>query len=77
MKKLDAFVAKYGFSRNLAFTSLALAAAFFVKNHIAPSPELVKYGATAGVGGVLLLYRYLKFFRQYSYELFNTFAGRK
>ena len=64
MKKLDAFVAKYGFSRNLAFTSLALAAAFFVKNRIAPSPELVKYGATAAVGGVLLLYRYLKFFRQ-------------
>jgi len=37
----------------------------------------VKYDATDAVGGVLLLYRYLKFFRQYSYELFNTFAGRK
>lgn len=77
LKKLDSFVNKYGFSRNLAFTSLLLAAGFFIKNWVAPSPELGKYGATAVVGGVLLFYRYLKFYRQNSYELFNTYAGRK
>jgi hypothetical protein len=77
MRQLDSFVNKYGFSRNLAFTCLALAIAFVVKNHLAPSPELVKYGVAAAVGSVLLFYRYLKFFRQYSYELFNTFAGGK
>lgn len=77
MKKLDSFVNKYGFSRNLSFTCLLLATCFLIKNRIAPSPELLKYGIAALVGGVLLFYRYLKFFRQYSYELYNTFAGRK
>ena len=77
MKRLDSFVDKYGFSRNLAFTCFLLAAAFFVKNKLAHSPELLKYGTTAVIGGVLLFYRSLKFYRQNSYELFNTFAGRK
>ena len=36
--------------------------------------ELIKYGIVALVAGVLLVYRYLKFFRQYSYEMFNTYA---
>lgn len=77
MKRLDSFLDKYGFSRNLAFTCFLLTAAFFVKNKLTPSPELLKYGVTAVIGGVLLFYRSLKFYRQNSYELFNTFAGRK
>jgi hypothetical protein len=32
MKKLDAFVNKYGFARNLAFTAFLLAVGFFLKN---------------------------------------------
>ena len=36
-----------------------------------------KYGLSLVVAGILLLYRYLKFFRQYSYELFNTYARAK
>ena len=75
MKKLDLFVNKYGFSRNLAFARFLLAAAFFGKNKLTPSPELVKYGVTAVIGGVLLLYRYPKFYRQNSYELFNSPGG--
>ena len=39
-----------------------------------PDPEQVKYGIVALVAGVLLVYRYLKFFRQYSYEMFNAYA---
>lgn len=76
MKKLDSFVSKYGFARNLAFTCFLLAVGFFIKDRVAPSPELLKYGLAAVVGGVLLFYRYLKFYRQNSYELFNTYAGR-
>jgi hypothetical protein len=37
----------------------------------------VKYGIAAAIGAVLLFYRYLKFYRQNSYELFNTYAGRR
>ncbi len=76
MNRLNRFLANYGFARNLAFTSLVvglviLVAPRFLEN---PDPKLGKYGVAALVAGVLLVYRYLKFFRQYSYEMFNTYA---
>ncbi|MFQ5695240.1 MAG: hypothetical protein ACE5HB_04555 [Terriglobia bacterium] len=77
MAKLDTFINKYGFTRNLAFTSLAVGIALAVKTGFAPNPELTRYAATALVAGVFLLYRYLKFFRQYSYEMFNNYASGK
>jgi hypothetical protein len=77
MARLDLFINKYGFARNLAFTSLLVGVALLVKSSISPNPELVRYGWTALVAGVLLFYRYLKFFRQYSYEMFNTYGGLK
>lgn len=77
MAKLGSFLNKYGFARNLAFTSLIVAAALLVKSKVLPSPELGQYAYTALVAAVLLFYRYLKFFRQYSYELFNTYGGMK
>jgi hypothetical protein len=73
--KLDGFLNKYGFARNLAFASLTLGAAMLIRTHFAPNPELKKYAFTALVAGVLLFYRYLKFIRQYSFELFNHYAG--
>jgi len=75
MTRLDSFINKYGFARNLAFTSLLVGAALLVKSSMRSNPDLVRYGWTALVVGVLLFYRYLKFFRQYSYELFNTYSG--
>lgn len=75
MAKLDSFLNKYGFARNLAFTSAAVAIALLTKYQLDPDPEFLRYGWTALVGAVLLFYRYLKFFRQYSYEMFNTYAG--
>lgn len=74
MARLDSFVNKYGFTRNLSFTSLivgiGLASRWFVCR------EGGHYAMAALIVGVLLLYRYLKFFRQYSYELFNVYGGR-
>jgi hypothetical protein len=75
MAKLGSFIDKYGFARNLAFTSCIVGVALLVKFRITRSPELVQYGYTALTVAVLLFYRYLKFLRQYSYELFNTYAG--
>ena len=76
MSRLNTFLANYGFARNLAFTSLIVGAAILVMTLFAESsdPGLVKYGILALVAGVLLIYRYLKFFRQYSYEMFNSYA---
>ncbi|MCY4120760.1 MAG: hypothetical protein OXG72_07550 [Acidobacteria bacterium] len=77
MAKLHSFLSQYGFARNMAFTSLLLGFALLLKSRIpvgAAEPDVVSYAWTAMVVGILLLYRYLKFFRQYSYELFNVFA---
>lgn len=79
MEKLSSFLNKYGFNRNLSFSSLVVGIALLSKIILssAPEPELLKYSITALTAAVLLLYRYLKFFRQYSYELFNTYARIK
>ncbi len=77
MARLDTFLNRYGFARNLAFTSLLVGAALLVKSWRLPDPNVVRYGWTAMVVGILLFYRYLKFFRQYSYEMFNTYGSLK
>ncbi len=76
MAKLDSFLNKYGFARNLAFTSFCLGLALLLHAKFNPSPETTKYAAVALTAGVLLFYRYLKFFRQYSYEMLNTYAAK-
>jgi hypothetical protein len=75
IKKLDMFISKYGFSRNLAFSSLVVGCALLWKSFFGHDPEALKYSVTALSASVMLFYRYLKFFRQYSYELFNAYAG--
>lgn len=79
MGRLDGFLAKYGFARNLAFTTLVVGTAMLVDSLLTrgPDPELTRYGVTAVAVGVLFVNRYLKFFRQYSYEMFNTYAKGK
>jgi hypothetical protein len=73
---LSIFLSRYGFSRNLAFTSAIAGVAFLSKGLLLGNDDLVKYGAAALIAGVLLFYRYLKFIRQYSYELFSVYGGR-
>ncbi len=77
LARLDTFLSRYGFARNLAFTSLLVGVGLLVKAWRTADLHLLQYGWTALVVGVLLFYRYLKFFRQYSYELFNTYSGLK
>jgi hypothetical protein len=78
MARLKGFLGQYGFARNLAFTSLLIAAVMPAKIWLAPPapPGLAREAlVTLGVG-ILLFYRFLKFYRQHSFELFNTYAGR-
>jgi hypothetical protein len=76
MARLNAFLNKYGFARNLCFATLAVGIAALVKAKLRSDPLLAKYGILSIVVALLLFYRYLKFFRQCSYEMFNTYAGK-
>ena len=76
MARLNAFLNQYGFSRNLSFASVTIGTAWLIRGAVYEDHQLWNYGIVAVVVGVLLLYRYLKFFRQYSYELFNSYAGK-
>lgn len=79
MDRLNSFLNKYGFSRNLAFSALVVGLGMLVAARVSPDahPELTKYGITSALVGISLFYRYLKFFRQYSYELFNIYGRAK
>ncbi len=78
LRRLDSFLNKYGFSRNLSFATGVVGIGCLMKFAIggAEEPMLTRYGYTALVVCLMLFYRYLKFFRQYSFELFNTFGGK-
>ncbi len=74
MAKIDMFRDQYGFARNVSFSLLFAAVCLTVAGHCRPDRTLVHYAIAASVAGILLLYRFLKFYRQYSYELFNSYA---
>jgi len=79
LAKLNTFLYKYGFCRNVAFSLLCASAAFFLRNRFAGNQhlDLARYALAALVAGFLLIYRYLFFYRLYSYELMNQFAGHE
>lgn len=75
MKRLDAFLSQYGFARNVALALIVMGLAALGEAHFVHRPNLPLYGAMSFLVGIGMFYRYLKFFRQYSYELFNCYAG--
>lgn len=74
-KRLDVFLAQYGFARNVSLALLGMGLTVFVAARFQHRADLPLYGAMAFCVGVGMWFRYLKFFRQYSYELFNCYAG--
>lgn len=73
-KRLDEFRNVYGFARNMAFSLLVAAAALGTHAALFHSALEAKWALPASALGITMLYRYLKFFRQYSYQLFITYA---
>ena len=75
MARLETFVTRYGFCRNVAFTALigvpAIPLLCAVSGHWDQLWTLPVSLALA----VGILYRYLKFHRQYSFEVFVTYAA--
>lgn len=75
MKRLDVFLAQYGFARNMAFALLAIGLTLLVCARFIHRANLPLYAVLSLTIGAGMWFRYLKFFRQYSYELFNCYAG--
>ncbi len=72
--RLDEFRNLYGFCRNTALSlvavTLVLTIGYFIHD-LPPNPWLLAFPAVFSFG---MLYRYLKFFRQFSYQLLVTYA---
>ena len=75
--RLAVFLNLYGFARNTAMAAVICASligfAIVVNNQVDPT-ELWVGGLLAGLIGVAMYLRYLKFYRQYSVELYVTYA---
>ncbi len=75
--RLDAFRNQYGFNRNLCFASVVVGTCLLARAGLVHNFEMRAYGAGAIGLGLFLFYRYLKFFRQYSYEMFNCYRPKQ
>lgn len=75
MSRVDAFLHLYGFCRNISCALLVTAAALATYAILAARPPQHVWwcALAAAAGGVGMFYRYLKFYRLYSYEMFNTY----
>ena len=73
-RRLDEFRNLYGFSRNLSFSFLVVALLLACGACWGNRPPSHWWAVLTAAAGVTMLYRYLKFFRQYSYQLFVTYA---
>jgi hypothetical protein len=79
--RMESFLKLYGFCRNIALVGLAAAAlliadAVWRLSHAAPAVEILDrlcWALIALIGGVAMLYRYLKFHRLYSVEVLTGY----
>jgi len=72
--RLDDFRNQYGFARNMSFAFIVSAIAILIAHRLGYHPVRLRWALLSAFTGVTLFYRYLKFFRQYSYELFLRYA---
>ena len=73
--RLDEFRDRYGFNRNISFTFLVVTSIYAVGLIVGYSDQSIIEFMYLGIAFTLLTFvRYLKFFRQYSYEVFTTYS---
>lgn len=76
--RLQLFLNQYGFCRNVALVSLINASMLAGSYLWFAKPKANLWWALAAVVvGIGMLFRYLKFYRQYAVEVFTTFAHSK
>lgn len=72
--RLDDFRNQYGFARNMSFALFVGSMAILLAHLTFNKDAHLRWAAMCAAMAIILLYRYLKFFRQYSYELFLRYA---
>lgn len=72
--RLDDFRNQYGFARNMSFAIIGSAITILIAHRFACHPVRLRWAVLSALAGAALFYRYLKFFRQYSYELLLRYA---
>lgn len=77
LARMSTFQYKYGFCRNVAFSLLCTSAAFALADRFASQKIPHQYALAALVAGVLLVYRYLFFYRLYTLELLSQYANEQ
>lgn len=72
--RLDEFRNLYGFARNMSLAFFVASLLLFVAHWTGPNPARLRWAVLALVCSVSLFYRYLKFFWQYSFELYLRYS---
>ena len=72
--RLDDFRNQYSFARNMSFAFLLAAVTISAAHLYGSGAVQMRWAIAAGVASISLFYRYLKFFQQYSYELFVRYS---
>lgn len=73
-QRLEQFLGLYGFARNLAFAFSVIALVTAFKAIIACSLEYLLWSGASMVASILLLARYLKFYRHYAVEIYVAYS---
>lgn len=73
-KRLDEFRNLYGFARNMAFTLALSGVGLFVIAIRSKNSSLSPLAICSVLLSIVMLYRYLKFYRQYCYQLLIVYA---
>ncbi|MGB2635922.1 MAG: hypothetical protein WAM58_18480 [Candidatus Acidiferrum sp.] len=72
--RLDGFRNQYGFARNMSFVFFVAAVGIMIAHFVGAHPVRLRWAVLSGFASITLFYRYLKFFREFSYELFLRYA---
>lgn len=71
--RIEVFLERYGFCRNTSFALFLSALILVISKIFNNNCEHSKYALFAFIGSLGMLYRYLKFYRQYSFEIFTAY----
>lgn len=74
LRRLEEFRNVYGFARNMTFAFVVAGVLLAIGTRVSGTPASSWWAIGSFALGVSMLYRYLKFFRQFTYELFLTYA---
>ena len=74
LSRLDLFQSKAHFSRTVSFALLIMGVVLISAGVFKGKTDIAGYGLTGLLCGVQLFYRFLKFWRQYSFELLSYYG---